>query len=174
MKTQTIGILSVCAALLVLLPGCNKSEQSSSSPPVEVKKSADGAAPAPADVKVDTAHASQAVQAAADNTAAAAQAAATNVQAAAQQATADAQGQADQVTAKNQSLLDSAKQSLADNKPADAIKALNDLVVAKLTPAQKTALENLKQQAQAMLQKLGASDAAQKAADAVGGLLKKP
>jgi hypothetical protein len=34
-------------------------------------------------------------------------------------------------------------------------------------------LENLKQQAQALLQKLSTSDSAQKASDAVGGLLKK-
>jgi hypothetical protein len=163
MKTPRVRVLCLFIALFGLLASCSKPDQGTSAPQVEVKKSPDVTAPAAPDIKAD-----------AQKIASDAAAQATNVQPAVQKAAEDGQAQADQLTAKNQSLLDSAKQMLADNKPADALKVLNDLAAAKLTPAQQSTLKSLTEQAQALLQKLATSDAGQKASEAVGGLLKKP
>jgi hypothetical protein len=159
-----INIILASVAVVVLAAGCNKSDQGTSTPPTEMNKGADKAATAPAPAPPPPPAApAPTPPAPADNAAPATP----------PPAAADTKTQADPDVAKNQSVLDSAKQLLADNKPADALKALNDLVVAKLTPAQQTTFESLKRQAQALIEKLASSNAAGKASDAVGGLLKK-
>jgi hypothetical protein len=164
MKTSLISIILGCAAMFALTSGCNKqSEQSTSAPAADVKRTAETPPPAPAPPAPAPAPATV------DNAAATAQAPAAAPQDTAQKAAADASNQADQTVSKNQSILDSAQQLLADNKPADALKKLNDLVAAKLTPAQQATLDNLKKQAESLIEKLTSS----KASDAVGGLLKK-
>jgi Spy/CpxP family protein refolding chaperone len=65
-------------------------------------------------------------------------------------------------------LIERAKKLLADNKPADALRELQQLAAQKLTPEQQAKVKELMQQAQQ-----SASKAADKAADAVNNLLNK-
>jgi len=156
--------ISITSALaLIALTGCSKTEPTATAPEVTTK-------PAPP-TPVETAPAP--AQATAEKAAADAQAQAPVLQNAATQAVSTAQVQADTLTAKNQTILDRAKQLIADNKPVDALKALTDLAAAKLTPQQQSTLDALKLKAQELLQKAAASNTSEKAADAIGGLLKK-
>ncbi len=175
---KTHWLVATTTLTFLALSACSKTEPQSTAPETTAKAPAAPPAestPPPAAPALDKAATDAQAQAAAAQNAAAQ--AAANAQTDAANAQADAAKNAQATTAslnsKTQSIIDQAKQLLADNKPADALKALGNLAGAKLTPAQQSTIDNLKQRAQELLQKMAASDLGQKASDAVGGLLKK-
>lgn len=100
------------------------------------------------------------------------QAAAKEQAEAARKAAADAQAQVAATAAKVASLIDTAKKLTSENKWAEALKILNDLAAAKLTPQQQAVVDSLKEQANKELKAAAAKKATDEAAKAVGGLLK--
>ena len=174
MKSLSRILTLSSVALLTLSFGCSKQEPSTPPAASQAPSPFDKAA---ADLKkaADTAQPqAAAVQAAADKTVVDAQAQVAAASATVTNAVPDAQAPATTtVTSQTQSIIDTIKKLLADNKPADALKMIQDLAAAKLTPEQQTTVDALKTQAQALMQNAAKAKITDKAADAVGGLLKK-
>jgi hypothetical protein len=175
MKTHLRISLVAAAAGLALVSGCSKQEAPpavvTETPKVEaasapVKEAADAVQqPAvPAQAAVEKAAADVQTQTAA---------ATTTVTRAAADMQAQAQAPVNSLTSRTQASLDQVQKLIADKKPADALKLLGDLATAKLTPEQQAMFDRLKKQAQDLLQQSTTSQATDKAADALGGLLKK-
>ncbi len=165
MKRNYLLLTLVFAAGLAFTAGCSKQEQPA--PAAQTEKPVAPEKTAPASTAVHSAVAD--MQKTADTAASSVQTQAAAVQATADKAVTDAQTNVPALTSQTQSLIEKVKALLAANKPADALPILSQLASAKLTPEQQTMVNDLTQKAQQMLQQ----GAASKAADAVGGLLKK-
>jgi hypothetical protein len=187
MKNKPLVLVLAAFSLIVLGNGCNKPETVTPAPPVEAvktpdKPSADALSAAQAQKAADSQQAADALKAAdaqkqaeADKADQALKQAAVDKLAAdklaADQAATDKQSQLAVGTAKLQALIDSAKTLAGQNKWADVLKILSDLAGQKLSPAQQTAVDGLKSDAQKQAQSAVADKAKQDAGNALGGLL---
>jgi len=165
MKLNSYYTLPVLVGGLLFLAGCGKSEQASAPTPPEPPKAVEPAAPVIA--------AADAAAPAVPQAAAQAQTQVVAAPAAVEKPAADAQVQASSLTSKTQTTIDQVKKLLADKNWSEALKALNDLAAAKLTPEQQATIESLKQQALKMGQEAAAAKLTEQGSKAVGDLLKK-
>jgi len=90
---------------------------------------------------------------------------------AADQAAAEKQAQLAASAGKVQALIDSAKTLSGQNKWADVMKILSQLASEKLSPAQQTAVDTLKSDAQKQVEAAAAKKATADAGSALGSLL---
>jgi hypothetical protein len=146
MRTHQLVCAAALGGLITLAAGCNKQE--TASPPVVSPQTETKVTPAAVEAVKTTA--TQAVQAAT-----------TSVKAVAEQVSSD--------TAKAQGLIDAANKQVAEGKWQEVTGTLAQLKDLKLTPAQETALQDLK----AKLEKMVQENMTKKAAPAVGNLIPK-
>ena len=84
-----------------------------------------------------------------------------------------AQSAADAAASQAQALIEKVQGYVADSKYAEAADLLKQLSSMKLTPEQQKLVNDLTAQVQKAMAGAAASDASQKATDAVGGMLGK-
>jgi hypothetical protein len=162
MNAKCSFIAVACTALLTLVCGCNKSDQSMAPEKATPDSSTGAISSAVTDLKEQAREAAANVKATAD-------AAVENTKQAAQNLASATNSKVESVKAEAQSLIDKTKAFISEKKYEDALASLKQLSNLSLTPEQQKAVDNLK----AQLQKLITSGAVTNAASAVGNLFNK-
>lgn len=152
MKIQSLMVLGLTCLSFIVTSGCGKKDESTA-------VTAPGSAPA----------AGGTVERAVAN----AQAQTEVVKQQAQNLVTNVQAQAAAVTAQAQGMIDQAKALVAENKWSEALAMLNKLGGQSLSADQQSLVQSLQSQAQKGVEAAAAKKAADAAANAVGGLLKK-
>ena len=162
MKAVRSTIPVVLSVMIALMAGCSKQEEAPPAQPAKdaVSSAKDTATSAVAKAEKAASDAAAQVKETANNAVAEAQKAASNTVAA---ATPDANG-----------LIDKVKSLVAEKKYTEALDELKKLGDLKLTPEQQKMVDDIKAQIQQAMGGASATvdDAAKKAGDALGGMVK--
>jgi predicted Zn-dependent protease len=165
MRTSFFTIVIAAGLVLAVSSGCSKQEEEETTPVTTSESTAPSTSQADAELKQAGAELKQA----ADDATQQAKDVAGSVSQTATQAAADLKPATNEATEQANNLFAQAKSFMAEKKYSEALNSLKQLSNLKLTPEQQKMLDDLKQQVQAALAKAGATEAASKLGDVLGG-----